>query len=144
MRLQIISTLVLTLAICGCDAPPPVRPTNQVTLSKIHRETELNARTTAEFSRSRKEDFVLRLQQQLNDLDAQIAELRTVQRALNDDALTQWDKEMVELEAKRDAAQIRLDEIRASGSAAWEELQLVATAACKNLEQAVRSARLRF
>ena len=80
----------------------------------------------------------------LNELDAQIAKLREKGRDLKDDAKTNWDRKLADLETKRDAARAKLAEVGHSSAEAWKDVQHSAQSAWDELDKSFRNASREF
>lgn len=91
-----------------------------------------------------KEEFERMLTANLERLDEEIRELRMRAGAVGEAAKAEWTEKMAELEAKRKAAEGKLDEVRKSAGEAWEHLREGAGRAWEDLEQAVKRAKAAF
>ena len=80
----------------------------------------------------------------LKELDVEIAKLREKGRDLTDQAKTDWDRKMADLEPKRDAARAKLAEVRDSSAEAWKDLRKGAQSAYDDLDKAFRDASREF
>jgi hypothetical protein len=69
-----------------------------------------------------------------------IARLREKGRDRKDKAKAKWDHPMTELEAKRDAARAKQDEIGHSSAEAWKDVRKGARSAWDELDKAFRDA----
>ena len=100
--------------------------------------------TAAESFQQTKEEFQKKLDAQLPGLDAEIVKLRQKGRELKDEAKTNWDQKMADLETKRDAARVKLAEGGSSSAEAWKDVQKGAQSAWDELDQAFRDASREF
>jgi TolA-binding protein len=128
-------------AILGCEPKPSAEAPGAVTSDDVRREA---VDTAAEFTEQTKEEFQSRLEARLEKLDGEIAALREKGRDLKDEAKADWDRKLVDLEARRDAARAKLAEVKQSSAEAWQDVQQGAQAAWDDLEQAFQDASREF
>ena len=100
--------------------------------------------TAADYSQQTKEEFQKKLEAQLQGLDAEIAKLREKGGKLKDEAKTNWDQKMADLETKRDAARTKLAEVGSASAEAWKDFQKGAQSAWDELEKASKEASREF
>lgn len=131
-------------AVLGCERKPADPTPGTTTSSDVRRDVDQAAKTADEFSQERKEEFQNKLEQQLEGWEAEIAKLREKGGELKDDAKTNWDQKMADLETKRDAARAKLAEVGTSTAEAWKDVQNGAQSAWEELDQAFREASREF
>ena len=124
----------------GCDQKPADQTPGKVTSEDVRRDAGQAAETAVKYSRQTKEEFQKKLDTRLKELDAEIAKLREKGRDLTDQAKTDWDRKMADLETKRDAARAKLAEVRDASAQAWKDVQKGAQSAWDELEKAFRDA----
>ena len=81
-----------------------------------------------------------KLSAQLNDLDAKMAELKVRAQRAGDQAKSEWEARRPELEAQRDAAAKKLEEMKQSSKETWAETKTKADAAFGELEKGFKEA----
>lgn len=81
---------------------------------------------------------------QIKQLDARIDVLRAEAEKAKADVKISLQKQIENLEKKREEAKNRLREVKAAGQVAWEELKAGMDNAIKELEQAVVQATSKF
>ncbi len=128
------------LAASGCEQKSADRMPAKITPADVRRDAGKAVDTAAEFTLQAKEEFQKSLDARLKKLDAEIVQLREKGRDLKDDAKDNWDAKMADLEAKRDAARAKLDEVGHSSSEAWKDVQKGAQSAWDDLEKAFHDA----
>ena len=142
------SSWLLGAAICasctGCAEPPVEHTVRKVTAEDVRRDTERAAETVTNAATQAKEEFILRLTSGLAAMDTAIAQLREKGLALKDEARTRWNERMADLEAKREAARNKLEELGSSTGEAWMRLQEGAQAAWDDAQKAVQQASQEF
>jgi TolA-binding protein len=143
---RFVWTLVLAglLAAGGCEQQPANRTPGKVTSEDVRRDAGKAAQTAVEYSQQTKEDFQQQLEARLNQLDVENAKLRGKGRDLTDQAKSDWDRKMADLETKRDAAHAKLAEVRDSSAAAWNDVRKGAQRAWDELDKAFRDASREF
>lgn len=87
-----------------------------------------------------KEEFEHSLNQKLEELDEKVRELRLRASNLAESAKAEWNEKLATLDAKREATEAKLEEIRKSGAEAWQHLRDGAEKAWEELELAVKEA----
>ena len=128
------------LVTTGCEQKQSTPVPGKVSADDVKREAGEAVDTAAEYSQQAKEDFVRSLNARLTELDAEIANLREKGRDLKDEAKADWDQKLVDLETKREAARVKLDEVGNSTAEAWKDVQQGAKSAWDELDKAVRDA----
>lgn len=143
------------LLITGCN-PQPVdsssskgsstssEKSNPVTIGDVKRDVATSMKTTAAYSQQNKDKVMKDLKAQLATLDASIESLRKRGETLADDAKTNWDTRMVELDAKRKTANAKLVEMEDSTAQAWADVEKGAQSAWDELKIAVQNASKEF
>jgi hypothetical protein len=81
-----------------------------------------------------------KLSEQLNQLDARMAELKTRAQRAGDQAKAEWEARRPQLEAQRDAAAKRLEELKQSSKETWAETSRKTDAAFQELEKGFKEA----
>jgi nucleotide-binding universal stress UspA family protein len=71
-------------------------------------------------------------------------ELKERLEGVKESAKAEWTEKLAELDTKRKAAGVRLEEVQRSAGDAWEHLREGATRAWEELEDAVQKARKEF
>jgi TolA-binding protein len=128
----------------GCEKKPANQTPGKVTPEDVRRDAGQAVNTAAEYSQQTKEEFQKKLETQLNDLDEKIAKLREKGRDLKDETKVKWDKNMAELETKREAARAKMAEVGHSSAEAWKDVQKGAQSAWDELDKSFRNASQEF
>lgn len=129
-RLLMLSFVPVLITVAFGCAEKPV----EHTVKKVPAETGDEAGES-------KAAFERMLSGKLEKLEAEIRELKLEVEKLEDMAKEKWTEEVAELEAKRQAARKKLEEVAEATGEAWRHLQEGATKAWEDLEEAVRKAR---
>ena len=144
-----VAMLAAVLASSGCEQkladpmPGKVVP-EKVTPEDVRRDAGKAVDTAAEYSQQAKEEFRKKLEGQLNELDAKIAQLREKGRDLKGEAKANWDRKMADLETKREAARVKLAKVGHSTAEAWKDVQKGAQSAWDELDKAFHEAAREF
>ena len=128
----------------GCEQKPAGRTPGKVTPEDVRRDAGQAVNTAAEYTQQAKEEFQKKFESQLNELDANIAKFREKGSDLKDEAKVKWDKQMADLEKKREAARAKLDEVGRSSAEAWKDARKGAASAWDELDKAFRDASKEF
>lgn len=91
-----------------------------------------------------KDKFERTLNENLERLDEEIREVQTKVANLKEAAKAEWTEKLAEVNAKRRAAEVKLEEVRKAAAGAWEHLREGADRAWDELEQSVEKARKEF
>ena len=91
-----------------------------------------------------KQAYEKKLQAQLEEWSADIDRLKAKATDLEGDAQLEYNRRIKDLKSMRDAAAERLDELRAAGNGAWEDLKGGVDEAWTELEEAFLKAKSRF
>ncbi|MHB8898513.1 MAG: sll1863 family stress response protein, partial [Thermoguttaceae bacterium] len=99
--------------------------TEKVASEDVRRDGDqpVGTSSAATESMQTKEEFQKKLDARLIELDADIARLRKKGRHLKDEAKTNWDQKMAELETKQDAARVKLAEVNHASAEAWKDIR---------------------
>lgn len=144
VRLTWVLMLAGLLAASGCERMPPDQTPGKVTSEDVHRDAGQAVETAVEYSRQTKQEFQKKLQARLEELDGEIAKLHERGSDLKDQAKSDWDRKMADLEKKREAARAKLAEVRDASAEAWKDVQKGAQSARDELDKAFRDASREF
>jgi hypothetical protein len=132
----------------GC-ARQPVEQPQEHTVRKVPVETPVPPSEPAPEKGTSavleaKDKFERTLNENLERLDEEIREVQAKVANLKDAAKAEWTEKLAEVNAKRRAAEAKLDEVRKAAAGAWEHLREGADRAWDELEQSVEKARKEF
>jgi len=115
---------------------------NHPTLEEVRREIREALQGTKNYAFQQKEEYTKKLETQLKRLDEQVEELKS---SIKDAAAKPENQELLkDLQAKRAVVQEKLDKVRTSSAAAWEEVKAGLDAAVEDLMKSFQKARTRF
>ena len=77
---------------------------------------------------------------QLKELDTKMADLKARAQSAGDQAKAEWEQRRPQLEAQREAAAKKLDELKQSSKETWDETRTKAEAAFGELEKGFKEA----
>ncbi len=120
------------------------RTPGKVTSEDVRRDAGKAVETVSEYSQQVRDVFQKKLENQINELDGKIIQLRAKGRKLNDKAKADWDQKIAELEVKLDAARAKLAKLGQSSADAWDDAQRGAESAYDDLDKAFRDASKEF
>ncbi|QDV18389.1 hypothetical protein Pan153_30470 [Gimesia panareensis] len=92
--------------------------------------------TTKEFTKQKRDEYAAKLQEKLDEMNAEIAKLKDKGADLKDDAKVKWNEQLDELKKRRDHVSVKLKEFNESSAEAWAGLKKDLDIAWKNLKQA--------
>lgn len=90
---------------------------------KVSKETGEAVDAAAEYAKENKEEFARKMRANLASIEADIAGLKNRAGAAAGDARDKLNKQIADLEKKRDEMKKRLDKFSASGDRAWKSLK---------------------
>ncbi len=93
---------------------------------------------------SKKEEYQKKLQEELDEWGREIDKLKVLADKAKAGLKTEYQKEVLDLKAKRQAAQGKLDELKKESGEAWVDLKGGIEIAWDALGKAVKSAASRF
>ncbi len=134
-------TLIVLLATSGCESKKPGESTpNRATSDDLRRDVGKAFDTAGDYSQQKKEEFQKELEAGLAKLDAEVVKLREKGRDLKDDAKIKWERQMADLETKREAVRAKLAEVGNATAEAWTDIHKGAKSAWEDLDNALREA----
>ncbi|MBI5091838.1 MAG: hypothetical protein HZB26_05260 [Candidatus Hydrogenedentes bacterium] len=86
-------------------------------------------------SKAKWNDYASEMQKRLEQFSAQYAELRDRAAKAEGQAKTDLDTKLAEAKTKRDAAAIKLDELKSAGADRWEKVKVGVEAAFDDLKK---------
>jgi len=133
---------VTALVLHGCAQKANEEPLEH-TVRKVPAETpvatpEAQPEKPAGAALNAKEEFEHTLNQKLEELDEKVRELKSRVENLKESAKAEWVEKLADLDAKRKAAEAKLEEVRKSTGEAWEHLRVGAHKAWEELERAAQ------
>jgi hypothetical protein len=145
--LSVLAIALLTANGCdqkSMDSKPVAVNKPSVTMDDVQRDAATSLKTTVAYSQQNKDRIVKNLKEQLATMDTSIEKLRLKGESLANDAKTNWDLKMVELDEKRKSAHAKLTEVEASTAKAWTDVEKGAQSAWEDLETAFQNASKEF
>lgn len=91
-----------------------------------------------------KAEFMDKLKGQLQEWDDDIDQLRLKMKDLGDDAKVEYEERMVDLQEKRDAAQVKFNEIAEAGEEKWTDFKEDAEVVFDNMRSKAKALFSRF
>ncbi len=112
--------------------------------ARAMRELKEAGDAVADWSAKSKDELVTMAEEYLNELDAKMANLKTRGEEFTGDAKTRWEAEQQTLDQKRAAFQEKLEALRTSGDAAWQDMAQGLMNAWNELKHASQEAASEF
>lgn len=103
-----------------------------------------NDHSAAESAKQKREMYQDEIEAKLRDLDQEIGALKTRLETDNKVDRKEADRQMAELERKRDIAHQKLEKLKTSSQEAWGDMKGGIEAAMQNLETAYKQAAAHF
>ena len=91
-----------------------------------------------------KDAYVQKMQAKLDEWNAEIDKLKAKAAQVEADSRVEYQKQIQNLQEKRQGAEKKLAEVRQAGESAWQDLKAGAQSAWDAMEDALKSARSRF
>jgi len=91
-----------------------------------------------------KDAYIQKLHARLDEWNAEIDKLKAKADKAEAESRIEFQKQIENLRQRRQEAEKKVDEVRAAGEGAWEDLKSGVQLAWDAMEQAIKSARTRF
>ena len=101
-------------------------------------------KSTIQSASATKKEYQDKVKAELDKLNARLAEMKAKLDGAQADARVQYHTTIEELEAKRDALDVKLQELQKAGEEAWQELQKGVDNAWQSLNDAFNQAVAKF
>ncbi|MGQ0506515.1 MAG: hypothetical protein ACT4TC_14475 [Myxococcaceae bacterium] len=131
-------TLFILIAASGVASPVFAADT---TAKDLKREAGEALDTTARYVGEQKDAFESRMKARLDQLNAEIAQLKEKAKNGTDDVKRKAQAEVDALEPKKRAVENKLSELKSSGAGAWQKLKAGIEGAVDELERGIEHAR---
>ncbi len=132
--------LTLSLAALGCnDAKSTSSATGSSAdqkMAKAVEKTKIAADASAVAFEARRAEYAASMHQQLAALDVKLAELKVRATMAQGDAKQNLDRQLAAAQVKRDAAAVRLEEVKTATADRWEKIQDAVGNALTDLKKA--------
>ena len=127
--------LAMAAALCGCKPSDDRVPrADEKNVPRVQSSASSNADTSDRVAAQEK------LSSSLKDMDAKLADLKAKAITAGDQAKAEWEARRPQLEAQRDAAAKKLDELKASSKETWDETRTKTEAAFAEIEKGFKEA----
>lgn len=126
------------------DSPAAPETEREVSAEDVEREAREAFDATSQYAKQQAAELHRKLQQQIDELDPEIEKLKAQGKDLTEQAKPEWNRRMVQLEEKRQAAQRKLDAWKKASPDAWQALQSGASEAWTDLKQSYDDAASHF
>jgi uncharacterized coiled-coil DUF342 family protein len=94
--------------------------------------------------KSQKDQYVQKLHTKLDEWNAEIDKLKAKADKAGADSRVEYQKQIKNLQEKRQTAEKKMAELRSAGEGAWKDLKTGAQKAWDSMEEALKSARSKF
>lgn len=119
-RLTIALALGASLAAFGCsEREPPER--TEVSAADVRKEATEAADASARYVEQEKDQFVRAAQEELGQLQQQLASLKSQAQTASGEAKAALAAQVAEIEGRWQAAEAKLAELKAAGAGKWQE-----------------------
>ncbi|MDD3581370.1 MAG: hypothetical protein PHW74_10150 [Desulfobacca sp.] len=144
-RILTVWGMLLTFIICwsvGCgDKPEPAQKEPSVTGQDVKEKAKSALDTAAAYLQQQKEQYQKQINDKLQDLDKNTADLKAKLETLTADAKAKFQEQLDNLQQQKQDIQKKLDELQTQGGQAWESAKPELESAMKELNQAYDKAR---
>ena len=144
MRGLCLILLGVFATVAGCEQSSSAPKSGKVTSEGVRDSAVKAGATAVEFAQQTREEFLTKLEARIGELDAEVVKLREKGHELKDEAKEKWNQKLADFEAKQDAAQAKLMEVKESSGEAWKDLQQGARAAWDDMDRAFHEASQEF
>jgi hypothetical protein len=115
-----------------------------VTSEDVKKESKEAYQTAVEYSKQQKEEIVRQMQVKLDEYKQNIEKLKIKTELMGQGLKADFNHRLDELQAKQEAAQEKLSELKSSSGKAWDEVKEGLNQAMLDLERAYVDARSQF
>jgi hypothetical protein len=132
MALSLRSTLMFLVALMlsGCSG----------TWSGVKEDT----RAAKDYTYEKKDEYRSRLEYQMQELDAKTEELKGKAANASESVKREFDKDMSELSRQKDVLKQKLESVKSSSAAAWEDTKAGTESAWDSVKRTYERAKARF
>jgi hypothetical protein len=117
---------------------------NGVTSEDVKKETKEAYETAVEYSKQQKEEILRQMQAKLDQYKQNIEKLKIKTELMGQGLKADFDRRIEELQAKQEAAEEKLSELKSSSGKAWSDIKEGLDQAMLDLDQAYVDARSQF
>ena len=117
---------------------------NGVTSEDVKKETKEAYETAVEYSKQQKEEILRQMQAKLDQYKQNIEKLKIKTELMGQGLKADFDRRIEELQAKQEAAEEKLSELKSSSGKAWSVMKEGLDQAMVDLEQAYVDASSQF
>lgn len=139
-RLLMLMLLGLSLALSACGkkeaAPPPATGAEGV-----KKEAAAVIGAVEEKTKQMRDEFVAKAQQEMDELNAKLAELKTKAQTLTGEAKVKIDQQIQNLEQEQKTAAQKLGELKSATGEKWNELKAGVSESVDRFKQSVKTAK---
>lgn len=138
----VIGASLFCLTVSACSQNEPVKPS--ASAEDVRRETAEALRAARAYTSHQREEYQQKVEMKLNELVQGIATLQGKAERAGARGKAELNGMIAELQQKTETAQRHVEELKAAGTEAWEDLKVATEAAMKDLERGYERARARF
>lgn len=135
LLMLVLLSLSLALSACGKKEEAALPKTSA---EGVKQEAAQAIGAAEEQAKKIRDEFVSKAQQELNELNAKLAELKTKAQTLTGEAKVKIDQQIQNLEQEQKTAAQKLGELKSATSEKWNELKAGASEAVDRFKQAVK------
>ncbi|UCD56671.1 MAG: hypothetical protein JSV16_12690 [Candidatus Hydrogenedentota bacterium] len=125
------------LTACGKQAEPP-KEEAEVSAEDVKKESLEALETAKAYTLQQKQEYQNKIEAKLDEVDAQIDELKARAEQAKDETKAKLYKQIEELQKKQEAAREKLEELKTASEQAWEKLKSEMDAAVEDLENFIK------
>lgn len=135
-----LAIMCLSFAIFSCGESKE----SKVTSEDVKKETKEAYATAVEYSKQQRDEFQRKMQAKLDEYRKRIYELQIEAEEMSAQVKANMNRRLEDLEAKREAAEEKLEQLKSSSAKAWAEIKEGLDKAVKDLDQAYQDASSQF
>ena len=138
-RLLMPVLLGLSLALSACEKKEEAAP--PATSEGVKQEATAATGAAEEQAKQMRNEFVAKAQQEMDELNAKLAELKTKAQTLTGEAKVRIDQQLKSLEQEQKTAAQKLGDLRAATGEKWNELKAGVSESVDRFKKSVKTAK---
>jgi len=116
-------TLSAALLLAGCEANTSSTPETKAKIANAREKIGEAAEATTEAAKAKRDEYALEMHKLLDDLDVKYEKLKDRAARAEDQAKVDLDQKVADAKIKRDAAAVKLDELKKASAEEWVKVK---------------------
>jgi hypothetical protein len=147
MLYKTIAIFITAAWVVGCtpsDQPTVEEESDSPTIEQVEQEVKEAVETAAEYVSSEKDQFEVRIEKEITELDDKITALRSEIAETSAESQAAFDDALAAIDERRQDVSDELDQLKSASGEAWADVRGGVKNAVQELQRAYETARSRF